>query len=95
MSMAISRMVMEAPTVIITRIKILLERALRIGPISMIHPTAITAITARGKDANMGIPRVWVKLIMAIAPSITNSPWAKLTMPVALWMIPKPKAIRA
>ena len=94
-NMATSRMVIDAPTVIITRMRILFDRALRTGPISMSQPTPITTRTARGNATNTGIPTPRVKLIMVIAPSITNSPWAKLTMPVALWMMPKPKAIRA
>ena len=57
-------------------------RSQRMKATSTIAPTAAEAATARAMAAGSGIDGASWTAIMP--PSMTNSPWAKLMMPVAL-----------
>jgi len=47
-------------------------------------PTAVTAMTVRIKANGMESLAAMVRVTIINPPSTTNSPWAKLIMPVAL-----------
>ena len=54
---------------------------------------AVTATTAMRMETGMGRPSVVEQVMAMRAPYVTNSPWEKLTMPVALWIRVNPRAI--
>jgi hypothetical protein len=71
------------------------DRACRIGPISIRAPISATpAMDMKKEMINWTLKRT-TKEYINIPPRDMNSHWAKLTIPVALWMILKPMATMA
>ncbi len=50
----------------------------------MTTPAAATATMATAAASGKGRPRVFSALYAIMPPIITNAPWAKFTMPLAL-----------
>jgi len=91
--MAMPRRRIETPMVMMMRVMTDDPRAGRMVERSTSAPRRVTAATATRMATGMGRPRVVEQVMAMRAPYVTNSPWAKLTMPVALWIRVKPRAI--
>lgn len=91
----VPRRVPDIPIVKKIRIMISFDRAYRKGPLSIKAPTRVTPTVDKKKDIISGILKRTTRVYMNIPPRDMNSHWAKLTIPVALWMMLKPIATRA
>ena len=85
----------EAPTVMITRTMgwgfLAVRMANRSNSSPKLHPRARVQTMATGR----GRAICTQKVTMAMAPTMTNSPWAKLMSSVELYNMDKPTAITA
>ena len=83
-SMAPPRMRMLTPMVMMTRLMAGQSRTGRMARRSTSAPSSVVPATARTMASGSGRPRARMQNTLIMPPSITNSPWAKLMMPVAL-----------
>ena len=83
------RIRMETPMVI--KIRTMTDRDLagRMASLSTRPPTTVTAKTPRRKASGRGRPKPDKKVYIIIPPRVTKSTWVKLTIPMALWTMPK------
>ncbi len=65
------------------------------GPLSIKAPIRATPAMDMKKEMTIGTLQKTTRLYMNMPPREINSHWAKLTIPVALWMILKPMATMA
>ncbi len=94
-SIATALMNMETPMVIMMRF---ITEAFLTGlmaSLSMRKPTKVAISRARAMHRPRGRPVHRLTKTLSIPPSMTNSPWAKLIIPVALKIIVKPRAVSA
>jgi len=77
------------------RIIISFDRACRMGPISIKAPMRATPVMDMKNEMTMLTLKRTTREYINIPPRDINSHWAKLTIPVALWMMLNPMATMA